>query len=54
MVRGDLARGDGIENAVMDMEAIVHTATASFQPWRTKATDFGTAVREWSGGRDTI
>jgi uncharacterized protein YbjT (DUF2867 family) len=38
-VQGNLANGQGLDSAVMDMEAVVHAGTAAAQPWRLRATD---------------
>jgi uncharacterized protein YbjT (DUF2867 family) len=38
-VRGDLASGRGIDEALSGMDAIVHAASAAAQPWRLGATD---------------
>lgn len=38
-VQGDLATGAGVDRAVADMEAVIHAASASAQPWRLRATD---------------
>jgi len=38
-VQGDLRRVAGLDRAVIGMDAIVHAASATAQPWRLHATD---------------
>lgn len=38
-VQANLTTGKGLDAAVSDMDAIVHSATAAARPWRVNATD---------------
>ena len=37
--QGDVATGDGLNRALTGMDAVVHAASASREPWKTRATD---------------
>jgi len=38
-VQGDLASGRGLDRAVDGMDAVIHAASATAQPWRLRAVD---------------
>lgn len=39
MVRGDLATGAGLSEAVAGVDGIIHAASATTEPWRYRSTD---------------
>lgn len=51
-VQGDLATGAGIDKAVAGMEAIIHAASATTQPFRGRAVDVKGTRRLLNAARD--
>ena len=37
--QGDVATGAGLNEALIDVDAVVHAASAALEPWRLRATD---------------
>ncbi len=38
-IQGDLATGAGLEKAVIGIDAVLHAASATIQPWKLRETD---------------